>query len=73
MQKTPTLIEYSTFFGSIQIIQYLKYNKVPLTNSLWLYAIHSNNTEVIHFLEENEIKPEKKFSKDGGGKKKIKV
>ena len=52
IDKEPTLIEYASFFGSIQIIQYLKYNKVPLTSSLRLYAIHSNNPELIHFLEE---------------------
>lgn len=60
MNKTPTLIEYAMFFGSIQIIRYLYYNKVSLTNSMWLYVIHSNNPKLIHFLEENEILPEKK-------------
>ncbi|KAK8839440.1 hypothetical protein M9Y10_031793 [Tritrichomonas musculus] len=55
MRKTPTLIEYATFYGSIQIIQYLKYNNVPLTESLWLYAVHSNNADMIHFLEGTEI------------------
>ena len=54
--KKTTLIEYAAFFGSIQIIQYLKYSKVPLTYSLWIYGVHSNNPEMIHFLEENEIK-----------------
>ncbi|KAK8843299.1 hypothetical protein M9Y10_025154 [Tritrichomonas musculus] len=53
--KEPKLIEYAAFFGSIQIIQYLKYNNVPLTSSLWLYAVHSNSAELIHFLEENNI------------------
>ena len=51
-----TLIKYATFFGSIQIIQYLKYNGIDLTSSLWIFAIHSNNPEVIHLLEENQIK-----------------
>ena len=64
LDKEPTLIEYAAFFGSIQIIQYLKYNNVPLTSSLWLYTIHSNNAELIHFLEENEIKPEKNIEKN---------
>ncbi|KAK8850183.1 hypothetical protein M9Y10_018306 [Tritrichomonas musculus] len=55
IDRDPTLIEYAAFFGSIQIIQYLKYNEVQLTGSLWLYAVHSNNPELIHFLEENEV------------------
>ena len=59
IDKEPTLIEYAAFFGSIQIIQYLKYNNVPLTSSMWVYAIHSNKEELIHFLEENRVKPEK--------------
>ena len=52
-----TLIEYATFFGSIQIFNYLRLNKVELTPSLWLYAIHSKNADIIHLLEENQIKP----------------
>ena len=56
MQKTPTLIEYAVFFGSIKIIQYLQNNNISLTNSLWLFAVHSDNLELIHFLEENKIK-----------------
>ena len=59
MKKRATLIEYAAFYGSIQIFQYLKFNGIELTPSLWLYAIHSNNPEIIHLLEENNIKPEK--------------
>ena len=51
------MIEYAAFFGSIQIIRYLQYNNVSLANTLWLYAVHSYNAELIHFLEENKIKP----------------
>ena len=61
--KEVTLIEYAAFFGSIQIFQYLKYNNVPLTSSLWLFAIHSNSAEMIHLLEENDIKPTDKTFK----------
>ena len=50
-----TLIEYATFYRSIQIFQYLKYNNVELTPSLWLYGIHSNNPEILHILEENKV------------------
>ena len=57
INKDPTLIEYSAFFGSIQIFRYLLMNKVELTPSLWIYAIHSNNADLIHLLEENNLKP----------------
>lgn len=60
--RKTTLIEYSAFFGSIQIFQYLKMNNVELKSSLWLYAIHSNNPELIHLLEENEVEaPNQKY------------
>ncbi|KAK8897957.1 hypothetical protein M9Y10_000201 [Tritrichomonas musculus] len=56
MKKTPKLNEYAAFYGSIQIIQYLNYNNVELTPSIWIYAIHSQNAEFFHFLEELKIK-----------------
>ena len=46
------MIEYATFFGSIQIINYLYKNGVLLTDSLCIYAIHGENEEIIHILEE---------------------
>ena len=55
--KNTTLIEYSAFFGSIQIFQYLLMNNVELTPSLWLYSIHSKNAELVHLLESNEVQP----------------
>ena len=58
--RNQTLIEYSAFFGSIQILRFLFQNQVELTQSLWLYAIHGNNPEIIHFLEENQIFPKDK-------------
>ena len=51
------MIEYSAFFGSIQIFKYLLMNNVELTSSLWLYAIHSNNAELIDLLESNKVSP----------------
>ena len=54
---TTTLIEYAAFFGSIQIFQYLILNKVKLNQSLWIYAIHGKNAQIIHLLEENQLKP----------------
>ena len=57
VDKRPTLIEYAAFFGSIQIIQYMALNNVKLTSSLWIYSIHSNNPELINYLESNDVKP----------------
>lgn len=54
--KNSTLIEYASFCGSIQIFKYLLINKAQLSSSLWLYAIHGNNAELIHLLEENRVK-----------------
>ena len=56
-ENQPTLIEYAAFYGSIQIFQYLRLNGVELPSSLWLYAIHSKNAELIHLLEENNVDP----------------
>lgn len=55
LERKPTLIEYSAFYGSIRILKYLKLKGVELTQSLINYAIHSRNAEMIQFLEE-EIK-----------------
>ena len=55
--KNISLIEYASFFGSIQILQYLNMNKIELKSSLWLYAIHSRNAELFHLLEENKADP----------------
>ena len=55
--KNPTFIEYAAFYGSIQIIKYMVINGVVMRPSIWLYAIHSNNSELIHYIEENEITP----------------
>ncbi|KAK8841091.1 hypothetical protein M9Y10_027932 [Tritrichomonas musculus] len=57
-KETVTLIEYATFFGSIQVFQFLKLSGVELTPSLWLFAIHSNCPEMIHLLEEFDVKPD---------------
>ena len=56
--KKTTLIEYAAFFGSIQIFNYLRMNGVELKGSLWLYAIHSNNAELIYLLKELNVQPE---------------
>ena len=58
LKNKPTLIEYAAFYGSIQIFQYLIKGKVDLTPSLWKFAIHSQNSESIHLLEEKSITPD---------------
>ncbi|KAK8888428.1 hypothetical protein M9Y10_039498 [Tritrichomonas musculus] len=52
-KKSPTLLEYSAFFGSIQIFKFLFLNGIEFTPSLCLYAIHGDNPDIIHHLEEN--------------------
>lgn len=49
------LIEYATFYGSVEIFNYLVSNGVKLTDSLWQYAVH-NNSNIFSFLEKNLIK-----------------
>lgn len=53
-----SLIEYASFFGSIQIFKYLYKNGVELQSSLWLFAIHGRNPEIFSILDEKNIKPE---------------
>ena len=58
IEKVPTLIEYAAFHGSIQIFNYLRLNKVELTESLWPFAVHGRCPELISLLEENKNEPE---------------
>ncbi|KAK8846433.1 hypothetical protein M9Y10_020454 [Tritrichomonas musculus] len=55
IKNESSLIEYAAFFGSIQIFRYLQLSHVKMTPSLWLYAIHGRNAELIHLLEENQV------------------
>ncbi|KAK8895386.1 hypothetical protein M9Y10_023849 [Tritrichomonas musculus] len=50
-----TLIEYAAFFGSIEIFKYLRISKAEMSSSIWLYAIHGRNPEIIHILEEDKF------------------
>ena len=50
-----TLIEYAAFFGSIKILNFLRFKDVELKQSLWTLAIHSQNVKIIQFLEENFV------------------
>ena len=58
-----SLIEYAVFFGSIQIFNHLRLEGVKLTPSLWILAIHGQNSEMIHFLEDNHVELEDKSYK----------
>ena len=55
-QSQIKLIEYAVFYGSTQIFKYLYKNDATMTPQLWLYAIHGCDEEIIHLLEENNIK-----------------
>lgn len=59
-----SFIEYSAFFGSIKILKHLlnnEENKYDIKYSLLSYAVHSNNDEVIHFIEEKIEEKKKKY------------
>lgn len=51
------LIEYASFYGSNDIIKYIEKKGVELTSSMWIYAIHSCNAELIRYLEDNHVSP----------------
>ena len=53
------LIDYATFYGSIQIFTFLKNENAELKSSLFLNAIHGRNAELIQILEENHVKSPK--------------
>ena len=53
LKNKTSLINYAAFHGSIQIFKYLYLNQVPIESSTFLYAIHSQNPIMIHFIEEN--------------------
>lgn len=64
INKNPTLIQYAAFFGSLKIFNYLIENGIELDPSLWLYAIHSRNLDLIHILENHKILPEDETYKE---------
>ena len=51
------LIEYASFYGSLDIIKYMQMKGVKLTSEMWKYSIHSRNAELIRYLEENHVSP----------------
>lgn len=51
IENIPDFIEYSAFFGSYKIFKYLQH-KVNITDSIWPYAIHGKNLDIINILKE---------------------
>lgn len=56
--KKVTLIEYTAFFGAVQIFHYLRTHEIELSPHIWKFAVHSKSLEIIHFLIENKIEPD---------------
>lgn len=52
------LIHYSAFYGSKHIFLFLKNKGIELDSTLWLYAIHGNNLNIIQVLKSNLIIPQ---------------
>lgn len=55
MKHQPTIIEYAAFFGSSKIFKYLRKNDQSIPPSIWLYAIHGQNNEILSFLQRFKI------------------
>ena len=63
INKRISLIEYASFFGSLKIFKHLFLNGFQLNQSLWIFTIHGQNPDIIHFLEQNNIEPnDRKFN-----------
>ncbi|KAK8835761.1 hypothetical protein M9Y10_040581 [Tritrichomonas musculus] len=58
IDKNVSFIEYAAFNGAVQIFKYLLVNKAKIMPKIWNYSIHGQNSEIIHLIEENSIKPE---------------
>ncbi|KAK8892689.1 hypothetical protein M9Y10_029929 [Tritrichomonas musculus] len=54
-RKVVTLIQYAIYYGAIQIFNYLKLNGAIVSDA-WKFAVYSNSAEMIHLLEQNDIK-----------------
>lgn len=64
--KDPTLIEYVAYYGSIKIFNFLRMKNAKLAPSLWIYAIHGRNSQIIHLLQEfNVLPPVSRYNRKG--------
>ncbi|KAK8835793.1 hypothetical protein M9Y10_040616 [Tritrichomonas musculus] len=61
IKNEPTLIEYAAFFGAITIFNHLRMSGAELTPRLPIYAIHSNDSELIHIIERLDFDREVNF------------
>ena len=53
--KIISLIEYASYFGSIQIFKYLYMNNAHISDDIWYYAIHGRHPEIIHMIEKHNF------------------
>ena len=53
--RAKNMLYYAAFYGSIQIFNYLRLKNIKLEPELWEFAIHGQNAEIIHILEENNV------------------
>ena len=51
-----TFIEYSAFYGSLEIIKNIRSKGVDFPKKIWSRAINSENAELIQYLENNNFK-----------------
>ena len=61
ISKKVSLIEYAAFFGSTGIFKHLLNSGIAAGPSLWKFAVHGRNNDIIHLLEEKKIEPEDKI------------
>ena len=57
MSDMPTLIEYASFFGSIKIFKFLLMQNAKIDENIWGYAVHGQNYDIIHMIEDKHIEP----------------
>lgn len=55
MNKKIKLVNYSAFYGSMKIFKFLHSNGAKTNSKIWLYAIHSQNFELIQYIESIQI------------------
>lgn len=53
--KSLSIIEYATFCGAINILQYLIHMGEKFTSNIWIYAVRSNDLKMIQFLEKLNV------------------
>ena len=56
--KDVTVMEYASFFGSLEIINFLIMRGVEQLPSIWIYSVHSENSQLIQFLENRKSFPQ---------------